>query len=197
VTAPIDSRDFDTESQNMNVDVKAKSSKGLTFARGVCLETKAPTRRPSNQDLTCWQGFSRRFRGFRVSMWNHIGPSLSFPALDDLQRLCAFVDVHEEMLLRGGVSLEALLGPIMLSDFKLNVERARFGVSILRIIYPKSFPFALICQGACFLLNMKMQLVEEQYERGLLLEDDKKFIVSHLERQLVDVTKFCPPYLFS
>lgn len=49
-----------------------------------------------------------------LKIWNLIGPRQIFPALDDLQLVCAFVDVHEEMLQRGDTGLRYVLGERML-----------------------------------------------------------------------------------
>lgn len=54
-----------------------------------------------------WRKMNRRFW---TSLWSLVGPRQIFPALDDLQLLCAFVDVHDEMLMRGDQGLRIMLG---------------------------------------------------------------------------------------
>lgn len=95
-----------------------------------------------------------------TKIWSWLGPRQIFPALDDLQLLCAYVDVHEEMLMRGDRGLRLVLGQRMLMAFERQIERAKGAVYKLECVYPDSFPYAMICHGAIFLVNLKIQVSE-------------------------------------
>eukprot|EP01056_Protomagalhaensia_sp_Gyna25_P002147 Protomagalhaensia_sp_Gyna_25__2146@NODE_2164_length_1251_cov_18_496700_g1788_i0_p1_GENE_NODE_2164_length_1251_cov_18_496700_g1788_i0NODE_2164_length_1251_cov_18_496700_g1788_i0_p1_ORF_typecomplete_len389_score54_88_NODE_2164_length_1251_cov_18_496700_g1788_i0841193 len=161
-----------------------------------------PSRSTSEPHSSLW-GSKRMPRWQRVTgalwswLWAALGPRQTFPALDDLQLICAFVDVHEELLLRGDTGLRTMLGPRLLESYRAQTEKAKVTILKLAETYPDSFAYAMICHAALFLVNLKIQLVEEQYERGLLLADDKAKIAGLLKQQVVSITKFHPPFLFS
>eukprot|EP01053_Blabericola_migrator_P004963 Blabericola_migrator_1__4962@NODE_2583_length_2574_cov_541_213004_g1042_i1_p1_GENE_NODE_2583_length_2574_cov_541_213004_g1042_i1NODE_2583_length_2574_cov_541_213004_g1042_i1_p1_ORF_typecomplete_len719_score132_40_NODE_2583_length_2574_cov_541_213004_g1042_i13372493 len=148
----------------------------------------------ASRSMPRWQ---RILRAVWTSLWSAVGPRQTFPALDDLQLLCAFVDVHDELLLRGDTGLRTMLGPRLLSAYQEQTRKAKLMILRLADAYPDSFSYAMICHAALFLVNLKIQLVEEQYERGLLLADDKEKIAGLLKQQLVSITKFHPPFLFT
>eukprot|EP01054_Gregarina_sp_Poly1_P000965 Gregarina_sp_Poly_1__964@NODE_1234_length_4694_cov_90_419278_g58_i1_p1_GENE_NODE_1234_length_4694_cov_90_419278_g58_i1NODE_1234_length_4694_cov_90_419278_g58_i1_p1_ORF_typecomplete_len355_score35_87_NODE_1234_length_4694_cov_90_419278_g58_i11181182 len=101
-----------------------------------------------------WQ---RMLRALWTSLWSALGPRQTFPALDDLQLVCAFVDVHDELLLRGDSGLRTMLGPRLLESYQLQTRRAKEMIFCLAEVYPDSFPYAMICHAALFLVNLKIQ----------------------------------------
>lgn len=67
-------------------------------------------------------------------------------AMTDLEQVTAFVDVHEELLFKGGPSLEQLLGPKLLyvynfnhSPFFVDVEVLTYSIRISYVHYVEIF----------------------------------------------------------
>lgn len=152
-------------------------------------------RRPSWEPETRWHWFLRKVL---ISSWSWLGTRSTFRTLDDLQMICAFVDVHSELLTRGDETLRQIIGPKMMTSFEAKIQEGKNLVKRdFPTRYPDSFPYAMICHAAIFLLNFKIQLVEEQYEKGLLMEADKEKICEVLKKQLYRVARYHPPFLFS
>eukprot|EP01053_Blabericola_migrator_P002893 Blabericola_migrator_1__2892@NODE_1830_length_3728_cov_110_996995_g1172_i0_p1_GENE_NODE_1830_length_3728_cov_110_996995_g1172_i0NODE_1830_length_3728_cov_110_996995_g1172_i0_p1_ORF_typecomplete_len1209_score175_15Na_H_Exchanger/PF00999_21/2_8e08Na_H_Exchanger/PF00999_21/5_2e38Cation_efflux/PF01545_21/0_095Cation_efflux/PF01545_21/2e03Cation_efflux/PF01545_21/1e04Ctr/PF04145_15/4_8e03Ctr/PF04145_15/1_7_NODE_1830_length_3728_cov_110_996995_g1172_i03743628 len=121
----------------------------------------------------------------------------TFRSLDDLQMICAYVDVHKEQMSRGEETLESVIGPKMLAAFEAKIQAGQdLVLQEFPRRYPDTFPYALVCHAAIFLLNFKIQLIEEQYAKGLLMEADKEKICDVLRRQLYKVARYHPPFLF-
>lgn len=113
-------------------------------------------------------------------------------AKTDLQLVAAFVDVHEELLWKGGQPLAELLGPELLTSYKRQLHDAkRFG-AFLRRSYPQSFPYALAAHAATLLLNLKQMLVEEQAQKGLILQEDCERLLALFEEQRLNLESYRP-----
>eukprot|EP01069_Polyplicarium_translucidae_P007191 Polyplicarium_translucidae@DN3070_c0_g1_i10.p1 len=118
---------------------------------------------------------------------------LTFPAVvTDLQQVVAFVDVHEELLLKGGDSLQQLLGPKLLDTFYSAILEAKNFVPQIREAYPESFRFAVVVHAATLCLNLKEQLVEDQAQRGLLLDEDTLVLKRLFADQHFNLSRFRP-----
>eukprot|EP01054_Gregarina_sp_Poly1_P001891 Gregarina_sp_Poly_1__1890@NODE_1492_length_4004_cov_60_929388_g988_i0_p1_GENE_NODE_1492_length_4004_cov_60_929388_g988_i0NODE_1492_length_4004_cov_60_929388_g988_i0_p1_ORF_typecomplete_len756_score113_08Na_H_Exchanger/PF00999_21/2_4e08NrfD_2/PF14589_6/0_18_NODE_1492_length_4004_cov_60_929388_g988_i03332600 len=156
-------------------------------------ELRTPKHPPPPETRSRWI-----LRKILISSWSWLGTRSTFRTLDDLQLICAFVDVHSELLSRGDETLRQIVGPKMIESFEQKVKIGKELVTKeFPLRYPDSFPFALVCHAAIFLLNFKTQLVEEQYEKGLLMVADKEKICEILKKQLYKVARYHPPFLFS
>ncbi|XP_053993109.1 uncharacterized protein LOC128884079 isoform X3 [Hylaeus volcanicus] len=112
--------------------------------------------------------------------------------LNYIQQLSAFVDVHEELLYRGGSSLSKLLGSRLSSSYQLQVKKAKKFMIYLIKKFPYGFPYALVVHAATLLIHFKQQLIIEQEKKGLLLEEDVFTLNELMNNQLHDLVSFSP-----
>ncbi|OEH79091.1 na+ h+ exchanger [Cyclospora cayetanensis] len=110
----------------------------------------------------------------------------------DLEQLLAFVDVHEELLDKGGRNMELLMGKGLLSNYKQQILSAKRFVLYIRDCYPDSFRFAVCKVAATLLLNLKMKLVKDTASKGLVLEEDKEKLLQILDEQQFRLSRFRP-----
>lgn len=103
-----------------------------------------------------------RFRRYLLKKFPHhreFCAALMFRVvLSDLQQLSAFVDVHEELLWKGGSSLAHLLGPKLLASYNYQIEDAKAFLSYFREVCPDAFRYALAVHAATLLVNLKLQV---------------------------------------
>ncbi|KAL8433159.1 hypothetical protein Efla_002350 [Eimeria flavescens] len=110
----------------------------------------------------------------------------------DLEQLLAFVDVHEELLDKGGRNMELLMGRGLLSNYKQQILSAKRFVLYIRDCYPDSFRFAVCKVAATLLLNLKIKLVKDTASKGLVLEEDKEKLLQILDEQQFRLSRFRP-----
>ncbi|KAL8271771.1 hypothetical protein Esti_004280 [Eimeria stiedai] len=110
----------------------------------------------------------------------------------DLEQLLAFVDVHEELLDKGGRNMELLMGKGLLTNYKQQILSAKRFVLYIRDCYPDSFRFAVCKVAATLLLNLKMKLVKDTASKGLVLEEDKEKLMQILDEQQFRLSRFRP-----
>ncbi|EZG56592.1 hypothetical protein GNI_102740 [Gregarina niphandrodes] len=105
--------------------------------------------------------------------------------------------VHRIQLMRGPSAAMALAASATAGTAEAagSGPHAGSALELLRAGYPNSFDYAMICHGAIFLLNLKIQLVEEYLERGLVMTNDAYYILQVLKHQLTAVAKV-QPHLF-
>eukprot|EP00371_Babesia_bovis_P001540 XP_001610187.1 sodium/hydrogen exchanger 1 [Babesia bovis T2Bo] len=104
-----------------------------------------------------------------------------------LELLVSYIDVHQHLLDRGGRNLELLLEGKLLNSFRAQISKAKCYIASLYQRYPQDFDHGLITMGACMMLRIKRDVVNEQSTQGLLLEEDRVRIVEILEDQLFSV----------
>jgi hypothetical protein len=78
--------------------------------------------------------------------------------LNYIQQLSAFVDVHEELLYRGGSSLSKLFGSRLFFSYQLQVKKAKKFMIYLIKKFPYGFPYALVAHAATLLIHFKQQV---------------------------------------
>eukprot|EP00922_Rhytidocystis_sp_ex-Travisia-forbesii_P064018 GHVS01095197.1.p1 GENE.GHVS01095197.1~~GHVS01095197.1.p1 ORF type:complete len:1064 (-),score=89.63 GHVS01095197.1:186-3377(-) len=110
----------------------------------------------------------------------------------DLEQTVAYVEVHEELLDKGGANLKELLGKQLTKDYKEQIVMAKRFVYYIRERYPDSFKYVIIRIGAALLLNLKKALVNDQVSKGLLLEEDKNKLIEIFGQQEFLLTRWRP-----
>eukprot|EP00922_Rhytidocystis_sp_ex-Travisia-forbesii_P064019 GHVS01095198.1.p1 GENE.GHVS01095198.1~~GHVS01095198.1.p1 ORF type:complete len:1055 (-),score=96.02 GHVS01095198.1:1363-4527(-) len=110
----------------------------------------------------------------------------------DLEQTVAYVEVHEELLDKGGANLQELLGKQLTRDYKEQIVMAKRFVHYIRERYPDSFKYVIIRIGAALLLNLKKALVNDQVSKGLLLEEDKNKLIEIFGQQEFRLTRWRP-----
>ncbi|KFG65206.1 Na+/H+ exchanger NHE1, partial [Toxoplasma gondii RUB] len=73
----------------------------------------------------------------------------------DLEQILAFVDVHEELLEKGGKNMQQLMGEELLASYNRQILSAKRFVLYIRDCYPDSFRVAICKIAATLLLNLK------------------------------------------
>ncbi|KAK1443777.1 sodium/hydrogen exchanger like protein [Babesia gibsoni] len=104
-----------------------------------------------------------------------------------LELLVAYIDVHQHLLDRGGRNLELLLEEKLLASYKRPIIRAKKYIATMKIRWPQHIGHGLVTMATCMMLRIKRDIVNEQSTQGLLLEEDRKKVVSILEEQLFRV----------
>lgn len=105
-----------------------------------------------------------------------------------LEILVAYVDVHQQLLERGGKSLEKLLESTLLESYKRQIVYAKSYVKAVKAKWPSSFSLGLLNKAACMMIRIKKEIVNEQCVNGLLLDEDRRQIQEMLDDQLHRIT---------
>ncbi|KEP66378.1 UNVERIFIED_CONTAM: Na+/H+ exchanger NHE1 [Hammondia hammondi] len=114
----------------------------------------------------------------------------------DLEQILAFVDVHEELLEKGGKNMQQLMGEELLASYNRQILSAKRFVLYIRDCYPDSFRVAICKIAATLLLNLKTKLVKDTAQKGLVLEEDKEKLLRILDEQQFRLSRFRPCFIF-
>ncbi|PFH37939.1 hypothetical protein BESB_002800 [Besnoitia besnoiti] len=114
----------------------------------------------------------------------------------DLEQILAFVDVHEELLEKGGKNMQQLMGEELLASYNRQILSAKRFVLYIRDCYPDSFRVAICKIAATLLLNLKTKLVKDTAQKGLVLEEDKETLLRILDEQQFRLSRFRPCFIF-
>ncbi|CEM38358.1 unnamed protein product [Vitrella brassicaformis CCMP3155] len=120
------------------------------------------------------------------------GLGLYWRLMQDIETIMGYGAVHRELLQLGQEDLVKIMGKRLVRNLHEQLAAAQICMGRLKDARPRLFPYAFTVVTAKILVNIKMQIVHEMTETGLLLEGDCHTLTEAADVQLFALSQFTP-----